>query len=67
MTFTGAELFTVTNGTSPPHRKRLADMDAFEILCLLNAYRRHGNATMADRLWTWRRQRIQQTPPPGAA
>ena len=67
MTFTGAELFTVTNGTSPPCRKRLVDMDAFEVLCLANAYRRHGNAAMADRLWTWRRQRIQQTPTPGAA
>lgn len=67
MTFTGAEVFTVTNGTSPAYSKRLSAMDDFEILCLANAYRRHGNAAMADRLQTWRRQRIQQTPPPDAA
>ena len=63
MTFTGAEIFTVTNGTCPPRRKRLADMDTFEILCVVNACRRRGNAAMANRLWTWRRQRIQQTTP----
>lgn len=68
MKLTGSEVFTVTNGTTPPRRKWLLDLDDFEILCAANAYRRAGNVAMADALHAWLcRKRARETTPPEAA
>lgn len=69
MTFTGSEIFTVTNGTSPPCRKRLAAMTQFEVLCAANHCQRNGHHDLAAVLLKWQ-HRMHQTPrqrPPDAA
>ena len=69
MTLTGAEIFTVTDGASPPYQKRLADMTQFEVLCVANHCPRNGRHDMAAALLRWQ-HRMNQTPrqrPPDAA
>ena len=68
MTFTGAELFTVTNGTSPPCRKRLVDMDAFEVLMVANWFAKTFPETSAA-LFAWQakmRHNPRRAPPDAA-
>lgn len=59
MTLTGAEIFTVTDGASPPRQKRLADMTQFEVLCVANHGQRNGRharrfSVLSAEQRTWR-------------
>lgn len=69
MRLNGTEIFTVSDGASPPCRKRLADMTQFEALCAANQCQRNGHGDMAAALLRWQ-HRMHQTPrqrPPDAA
>lgn len=47
MRLNGTEIFTVSDGASPPCRKRLVDMTQFEALCAANQCQRNGHGDMA--------------------
>ena len=69
MRLNGAEIFMVSDGLREAQHKRLADMDAFEVLCAANHCQRNGHADMAAALLKWQHA-MNQTPrqrPPDAA
>ena len=68
MRLNGAEIFTVTNGASPPRQKRLADMTRFEVLCAANLCQRNGHGDIAAALLRWQHAMNQPVcEPPDAA